>query len=182
MFEDNVVAAVALIISLTAFVANWRSSLRARQGTNILTLTAQISDIYNMVDENLAEVLETRGRKKLRNVSTRERFLMLQKLHIHLDAIQMMIKIESNSALTKILGTHHSYYYRELIEWYCSVHKFYNDLLDLMGIDDSSFLHDGMKDPHRTKGHPPLFLANNKYARSYHNLEVAVNRRKLGVK
>ena len=179
MLEDNIVAGIAIIISLMAFIANWRSALRTRQGTNILTLTAQISDIYNMVDENLAEVLETRGKVKLKAVSTRERFLMLQKLHIHLDAIQMMIKIESNSFLNRALGKYHSDYYRELIEWYCSVHKFYNDLLDLMDIDDSSFLHDGMKDPHRTKGHPPLFLSNNKYAKRYHTLELANQRRKL---
>ena len=72
----------------------------------------------------------------------------------------------------RFFGKQSNDYYRELIEWYCSVHKFYNDLLDLFKIKDSSFLHDGVRDPHRTGGKPPLFLSQNKFARDYCELKL----------
>lgn len=167
--SSDVISSVAIVISLIAFLSTWRGSMRSRQEANILTLTGQINDIYNMVDPNLARVLETRGKEKLEKGHDRERFLMLQKLHIHLDSLKMMIMMEGSAFHNRLFGKLHNGYYVELIGWYCSVHKFYNDLLDFMGIEDSSFLHDGMKDPHRTHGSPPLFLMNNRHARRYHS-------------
>ncbi|MBI4894476.1 MAG: hypothetical protein HY833_01945 [Candidatus Aenigmarchaeota archaeon] len=163
-------AVTALFLSIVGFMERWRGSQRAREEGNILNLSSQISEIYNMVDDNLAEVLESRGAVKLKKGNDRARFLILQKLHIHLDTLQMMIKLESSTFRNVIFSKYRNEYYRELIEWYCSVHKLYNDLLDLFEVEDSSYLHDGLRDPHRTKNQPPLFLSNDKYAKRYHAL------------
>ena len=174
-FAFDVLAVLALGLSTITFIERWRAGERSRQEANIIALSNQINNIYDMVDSNLADVLESRGKVKLKNGNDRERFLMLQKLHVHLDTIQMMIKLESSRFKNMFLGKVNNSYYRELVEWYCSVHKFYNDLLDLFKIEDSSFLHDGMKDPHRTKGTPPVFLVNNKYAKAYHSCPINVD-------
>jgi hypothetical protein len=132
-----------------------------------------------MVDENLAEVLKTRGKARLKDCCQRSRFLMLQKLHTHLDALKIMIKMEGDSFRNRLFGKHNSDYYREIVEWYCSVHKFYNDLLDFFKIRDSSFLHNGMNDPHRTHGKPPLFLMENRQAIQRHMSEYVQEHKKL---
>jgi len=173
-FDLNLMALIALFVSVIAFAERWRGSQRAREEGNILNLSGQISEVYNIVDENLAEVLESRGSVKLKKGHERERFLILQKLHIHLDTLQMMIKLEGGTFRNVIFSKYRNEYYKELIEWYCSVHKLYNDLLDLFEIEDSSYLHDGLRDPHRTKDHPPLFLSNDKYAKRYHALKPEI--------
>lgn len=162
---SEIVAVVALIISFFAFAERFRGTQRARQETNILLLSNQLSQIYEMADDNLAEILRMRGKTKLKKGFTRERLAMMQKFHIHLDTLMIMIKMESGAFRRKVFGR--SQYYDELIQWYCCVHKLYNDLLDLLGVEDSGFLHDGLKDPHRTLGKPPLFLANNPRAMKY---------------
>lgn len=169
--QIDIISVAAILISFVAFTERWRGGQRARQEANILILSNHISEIYEMVDENLSEVLKTRGKVKLKDCCQRSRFLMLQKLHIHLDSLQMMIKMEGGAFRNLVFGKRNNDYYRELVEWYCSVHKFYNDLLDLFKIKDSSFLHDGMKDPHRTHGKPPLFLMDNEQAIQRHMTE-----------
>jgi hypothetical protein len=119
-----------------------------------------------MIDKNLADVLRTRGKIKLKDVSQRERFVMLQQFHIHLDGLAIMIDLERAAFRNKVFGRNK--YYNELVEWYCCVHKLYNDLLDCLGIDDSSFLHDGLKDPHRTNENLPRFLRMETHAVRYH--------------
>lgn len=165
MVTFDAIAVVALVISFFAFAERFRGSQRARQETNVLLLSNQLSQIYEMADDNLAEVLRTKGKTKLRKRFTRERLAMMQKFHIHLDTLMIMIKMESGAFRRKVFGR--SQYYDEIIQWYCCVHKLYNDLLDLLGVKDSSFLHDGLSDPHRTRGRPPLFLANNPRAMRY---------------
>jgi len=170
-FVFDWLAVVALGLSMIAFFERWRGGERARQEANLIALSNQINSIYDIVDDNLSEVLETRGTAKLRRGNDRERFIVLQKLHVHLDTLQMMIKLEGGAFRNLLFGKYNSSYYRELIEWYCSVHKLYNDLLDLFGIEDSSFLHDGLRDPHRTRNQPPLFRSKDKYAKRYHALK-----------
>ncbi len=165
MVTFDVIAVTALVISFFAFAERFRGSQRARQETNVLLLSNQLSQIYEIIDDNLAEVLRTRGKTKLKKRFTRERLAMMQKFHIHLDTLMIMIKMESGAFRRKIFGR--SQYYDEIIQWYCCVHKLYNDLLNLLGVKDSSFLHDGLRDPHRTPGKPPLFLANNPRAIKY---------------
>lgn len=77
-----------------------------------------------------------------------------------------MIKMEGSAFRNLILGKQRGQYYNELVQWYCCVHKLYNDILDALGIRDSSFLHD----PHRTMGKTPLFLKDNKLAQKYHKM------------
>lgn len=165
MVTFDIVAVTALVISFFAFAERFRGSQRARQETNMLLLSNQLGQIYDMFDDNLAEVLRTRGKARLKKGFTRGRLAMIQKFHIHLDTLMIMIKMESGAFRRKIFGR--SQYYDEMIQWYCCVHKLYNDLLDLLGVEDSGFLHDGLKDPHRTRGRPPLFLANNPRAIRY---------------
>ncbi len=165
MVAFDFIAVAALVISFFAFTERFRGTQRARQETNILLLSNQLGQIYEMVDDNLAEVLRTKGKTRLRKGFTRERLAMMQKFHIHLDTLMIMIKMESGAFRRRIFGR--SQYYNEIIQWYCCVHKLYNDLLDLLEVKNSSFLHDGLTDPHRTRGRPPLFLANNPRAIRY---------------
>lgn len=160
------IAVIALSVSIMAFAERFRGSQRARQEANILMLSNQLNMIYDMVDENLADVLRTRGKVKLKNCFNKERFIMLQQFHIHLDALTIMIDLERSAFRNKLFGRNK--YYNELVEWYCCVHKLYNDLLDCLGVDDSSFLHDGLKDPHRTNEELPIFLKTENHAIRYH--------------
>lgn len=165
----DLLAVIALTISIMAFAEKFRGSQRARQEANILTLSRQLNETYGLMDDNLARAISTRGKARAKKVFDRSRFVMMQRFHIHLDTLTIMIKMEREAFRSRVFGR--SRYYDELVRWYCCVHKLYNDLLDSFGVKDSGFLHDGLKDPHRAiDNKPPAFLSRNKFAQEYHSM------------